>query len=97
MPTETGATAPTRKTSPRKFFSCNPQQDMLFSVREGIPADDALEMASCFLASALDIASDVAQDEQGDRMWGAYYLIKMAKEVVDAAVSAVQDEERNHG
>lgn len=92
-----GATAPTRKTSPRKFFSCNPEQDMLFAVREGIPATDALEMASCFLASAQDITAEVAQDERGDRIWGAFYLIKMAKAVVDAAVGAVQDEERNHG
>lgn len=93
----TGAIAPTRKTSPHQFFSCNPEQDMLFAVREGLPATDALEMALCFLASAQDITEEVAQAEHDDRIWGAFYLIKMAMAVVDAAVGAVMDEERNHG
>lgn len=85
---DAGADARARKTSPHHFLPCNHFQDMLFSVRAGVPIGHALEMASCFLAAAQDIAGDAAQAAEGGRMWGAYYLIAMAKAAVDASVEA---------
>lgn len=85
---DAGADARARKTSQHHFLPCNHHQDMLFSVRAGVPVGDALEMASCFLAAAQDIAADAAQAVDGGRMWGAYYLIAMAKAAVDASVDA---------
>ncbi len=63
------------------FFRCTPNGDNLFTVREGVPADAALEQASCFLASARESAYSAAHPE-------AAYLIEMAKGIVDAVSAA---------
>ena len=56
----------------------------LFQVNPGVDASLALEHASLFLAAAYDMASDAAQDEPGDTLWGMACLIEMAKSVVDS-------------
>lgn len=89
-----------RTTTSIPFESINPAGEMLFAVRPGVKATDALEVASCYMASARDFAEHLAQElsEGGhnDRVWAAYYLINMAKAVLDSAIGTVFDEDRNH-
>jgi hypothetical protein len=95
--TAQGAAAPVRKTQLYPFFSCNPARDALFAVREGVPALDALQQASCFLEAARDAAySSASSDEPLNAMWATAYLVDVAKAVVDAAIDAMYDEERGH-
>ncbi len=94
MTTQTpGASAPiTTRTS---FTRINAAGDLLFEVRPGVPAVDALEMASCYMASARDMASDCAQaysGDQPDHFWAAFYLIEMAKAVLDASIKTLIQE-----
>lgn len=77
-----------RKTRALPFFRYGRPQDMLFAVREGVPVTDALECASFLLAAAHDIGAEVAQSEEGGRVWGVCHLIAMAKATVGAAVAA---------
>ncbi|MFA7240850.1 MAG: DUF3077 domain-containing protein [Sulfuricellaceae bacterium] len=86
------ASTPKHQTADYPFFSCNLQKDKLFSVREGIPLEGALEQASLFLDSAQAIAG-IAEDVTPAVVYGAAYLIEMAKAVVDATVYAVHAEE----
>lgn len=97
--TAKGATAP-RTTTFVSFEEINPEGDMLFAVRPGVSATDALERASCYMASARDnvaqLALELSEGGHNDRVWAAYYLMNMAKAVLDAATRAVYEEERNH-
>jgi len=86
------AATPKRQTAGYPFFSCNTRQDKLFSVREGIPLEGALEQASLFLESAQAIAG-IAEDVTPSVVYGAAYLIEMAKAIVDATVYTVHAEE----
>ncbi|MFA7239666.1 MAG: DUF3077 domain-containing protein [Sulfuricellaceae bacterium] len=91
--TPSPATAtPKHQTADYPFFSCSPQKDKLFSVREGIPQEGALEQASLFLESAQAIAG-IAEDVTPAVVYGAAYLIEMAKAIVDATVYAAHAEE----
>ena len=92
-PIHAGATAPKRVTAQHPFFSCSPNGAPLFSVRPNIPLDDAIDIASCFLASALDTVEQVAQNVGGDLIHGAVYLIEMSKAVVDSAAGSVMRQE----
>jgi len=83
---------PMCKTAGYPFFLCNLQKDRLFCVREGIPLEGALEQASLFLESAQAIAG-VAEEVVPEAIYGAGYLIEMARAVVDAAVSAIHAED----
>ena len=64
------------------FYEYSSSQKPLFSVMPGVPANGALEAASCFLAAARDCAYS---GEQGITS-AAAYLIEMAKAVVDSLV-----------
>ncbi|HRQ66555.1 MAG TPA: DUF3077 domain-containing protein [Xanthomonadaceae bacterium] len=79
--TAQGAPAP-RTTTSLPFERINPAGEMLFAVRPGVQATDALEMASCYMASARDcaeqLARELSEDGHNDRVWAAYYLINMA-------------------
>ena len=68
------------------FFSCNPAQTNLFSVCPGVPATDALNMASSFLDVARDAAYGATDDGSGNSGCAAAYLIAMAKAVIDAVI-----------
>lgn len=92
MSESNSAQAPTRVTAQHPFFSCNPSGDQLFSVRENISATDALEQASCFMAAARHATYQAADDANSEAVFGAAYLIEMAKAVLDAAIVAIAKE-----
>ena len=79
-----GATASIRATRAYDFFSCNPEGDCLFSVRAGIPAGDALEMASCFLDVARSASRQRGEEGGGASEYAADHLITLAKALIDA-------------
>lgn len=87
-PTTSGTSSPRRVTAQHPFFSCCPNGTALFSVRPDVSLDDALDLASCFLASARDAAYEVADASGGSSAFSAAYLIEMAKAVVDASAMA---------
>lgn len=74
---------PAAITARHAFLSCNVDQAHLFSVNPGVPADDALAMASCLLGDALRAmeADDAAMS------YAAHRLVQMAKAVVDSVTT----------
>ena len=64
------------------FYKYSSSQKNLFSVLPGVPANGALEAASCFL----DVARDCAYSGEGNFSNAAAYLIEMAKAIVDSLV-----------
>lgn len=90
-----GATAP-RVTARLPFARANAVGDFLFEVRPGVPAIDAMELASCYMASARDLAAACAAETEGDtpdHLWGAYYLIELAKAALDSSIATLSNEE----
>ena len=77
-----------RTTCAIPFSQFNPDGDTLFSVRAGIPHDDALEQASCLLSIALNSLGRVAQDHDSETAAGAKHLVEMAKALVDAVTNS---------
>lgn len=61
--------------------------ETLFSVRDGVPTEDALNQASTFLAAARTAAYEA--DENADLGYAAAYLIEMAKHLVDSAIESI--------
>lgn len=97
MATRTQGASAQSYTAKHPFNRCNHAGHLLFEVRAGVPAIDALETASCFMTSARDIAAEVAGNAEGENpnhYWGAFYLIEMAKAVLDSAISAMHEERR---
>ena len=92
------ATAPASSTTESKpFFSCAPDGQPLFTVREGLPAMDALDQVSTFLAAAKDaatLAACEADGTEGGTMWACVYIIDMAKATLDATTSGMAREAR---
>ena len=79
-------------TVPVSFFPCNPEQTNLFSVRAGISALDALQMATSFLDVARDAAAySAGGDDSGNSGVAAAYLITMSKALVDSVVSGINE------
>lgn len=59
---------------------------MLFSINAGMPADIALEHASCLLACVHDLtAALVDGSSKGSEAAAIQYLAEMAKALVDAS------------
>lgn len=97
-----GTSAPSRVTSHLPFFGCNASRDCLFSVRPGVPLNDALETASCLLKSArgaiiarkglesVQAASTSPNATPDDRsaIHGAAYLVEMPKGIIDSLKTA---------
>lgn len=71
-----------RTTDATGFYEYSSSQKPLFSVIPGVPANGALEAASCFLAAARDCAYLGEENTSS----AAAYLIEMAKAVVDSLV-----------
>lgn len=71
-----------RTTDATGFYEYSASQKNLFSVVPGVPANGALEAASCFLAAARDCAHSGEENISS----AAAYLIEMAKAVVDSLV-----------
>lgn len=69
------------------FFPSGIGDGKLFDVREGVPIPDALNQASCFLASAKTAAYEA--DENADFGYAAAYLIELAKALVDSAIESI--------
>lgn len=76
------------KTTALNFFKATPEGLNLFSVAEGVPLENALQWASCFLESAIDSMRLVA-DENGD-VFPALYLVQMAKAVINASSGVIE-------
>lgn len=70
------------------FSQYNCAGDTLFSVRAGIPHDDALEQASCLLSIALESLGHVIRDHDSETAGGAKRLVEMAKALVDAVTGS---------
>lgn len=89
-----------RKLAPVNFFSCTADQDALFTVRDDAPVKEALEITQCLVSSARDAAITAAEALDGDQphsLWATAYLLEIAVAVLEAAVSGIHTEERNHG
>ena len=71
-------------TKSSQFFSCG--SGNLFSVNPGVPVDDALEQASSFLCSALDLGRESADSEVD---YSALYLVEMAYALLSACILPV--------
>lgn len=87
----TTPSAPVPRLAQHPFFSCNPEQERLFSVCEGVSILDALNQVSCFLASAQSAAESADGGDAG-LIWAAAYLIEMSKSIVDSAISGLVKE-----
>lgn len=88
---------PIRFTKKHPFFSCNFNNQSLFTVRKDIEIDDALSQASCFLASALKISEELAIEQNSEVAWAANYLIEISKALIDSASHQYEIEGQNHG
>lgn len=93
-----GASAPTpqRVTKHHRFFQVNLRGDLLFCVREDIPAANALEQASNFLDAAVAAVYQAAEASDTAVAYAAAYLTEMAKAIVDAAVIAIGQEQKTN-
>jgi hypothetical protein len=82
-----------RTTSPFSFRPCDSDHTPLFSVRDGVPLDAALEMAGSILSSARDAAetAGLAARDDAASIWATFYLVDMALAVVNAAISATME------
>ena len=63
-------------------FSLDACSFKLFSVNGGLPADQALEAASCYLDVAIRLA--VTGNDNNANPWAMRYLAGMAKALVDS-------------
>jgi len=88
-------TARNRKTRFHTFFSCNPQQDALFAVNGNLDVDEALQIASCMLASANGVATSMAEEIDSNAAWAVQYLLEMSSAIVDAAIAGMRDEKKS--
>ena len=81
-------TSPRAATAAHPFFPYNASRQKLFAVRPGIPAEDALNMAS----NLLDVAGTCADEGDGTANLSnaAGYLTTMAKAIIDALVSGIE-------
>lgn len=58
----------------------------LVSVNAGMPAEEALNRASCILGTVIDLAMNVGDDGiRGSEAFAIQYLAEMAKALVDAS------------
>lgn len=83
------------KTTAHNFFAATPEGITLFSVAEGVPLENALEWASCFLESAIDSMRLIAE-ENGD-VFPSLYLVQMAKAVINASSGAIENQSMEKG
>lgn len=68
-------------TAAEKFLSCNSKEAKLFSVNPGVPAVNALEMATCFLDDALN-----AMGIEENPCFAAQRCIEFARAVIDSVI-----------
>ena len=92
--TTQGTQAPKFTTARHAFERANAAGDMLFEVRPGVSAIDALHCASCYLSAANESVYQAAEESHSESIYGSALLVKMAKAVVDAAITAIHNEEK---
>lgn len=83
-------------TSAKKFFKINCEHS-IFQVIPGVPAQDALEQASCYLEASFEVLMN--NSEPSELNFAAAHLIEMAKALVDSITSSLAKDksEVNHG
>ena len=69
-------------TAPESLFHSD-----LCQIRAGIPAEEALQEASTFLASARNIAWAIQSENHSDLPYAAVCMIDLAKGLIDATLS----------
>lgn len=77
-------------TAPKSLFHSD-----LCHIRAGIPAEEALQEASTFLASARNIAWAIQSENHSDLPYAAVCMIDLAKGLIDATLSG--SIEKNQG
>jgi hypothetical protein len=92
--TSQGTQTPRFTTARHAFEHANAAGEMLFEVRQGVSAFDALQCASNYLAAALESVYQSADRSGDESMHGSALLVKMAKAVVESALDAIHNEER---
>lgn len=90
-------TKPIRITKEHPFFSCSVDSQSLFKITQGIELDDALNQASCFLASTLKITEDLAFENDSAQAWAAHYLVEISKAIVDSLLKNQMQETVKNG
>lgn len=81
----------TGKTSFGNYGSVNKP---LFSIKAGVPIEEALEHASCLMGCIRDLTPiDSVDSDAGTRAWSAHYLSAMAKALIDDAVNSMHEQE----
>jgi DUF3077 family protein len=94
---EQAAAPASRTTVSNPFFACQTDGQNLFTVREGVPAMEALEQVSTFLSAAKDAATLAACEADGTEsgaMWSCVFIIEAAKATLDATTSGIAREAR---
>lgn len=86
--TTTGSPSPA-VTRSIPFHTCSPSQSKLFAVLPGVPLSDALEAASCTLASVLSAARCSAVEHDDEILHGAVFQLEAAKAIVDSVDAAL--------
>jgi hypothetical protein len=81
-------------TARQAFERANAAGDMLFEVRPGVSAIDALHCASSYLSAANESVYQAAEKSGDEAIFGSALLVKMAKAVVDAAINAIKNNEK---
>lgn len=84
MTNDTNRLGKKAKTAATSGFAVGGGKTELLQVKEGIPASDALDMASVMLAAALPIIYDAAHDLDSNKAHGACYLVETAKGILDS-------------
>lgn len=88
--TPQGATA-SLKTVSSKFFQANSSGQQLFAVVDGVPVEDALNWASCLIASVIDTLESLADEHGGEpQFFTAMYVAQMAQAAVNASNLALK-------
>ncbi len=83
----------TPKTAANSFGSYNADDDNLFQVRQGVPAVDALESASCSLCAVIQLTYDLSELHNVPAFTAVAHLAESAKAIVDAATKGLMESE----
>lgn len=76
-------------TCESSFFPCNPQREDLFQVRDGVPAIDALQMASSMLEASIAGVFSMAEEVEGCEGYASAYSLQFVKGLVDSVLGGL--------
>jgi len=79
--------------NPLPYFSAAGRPTALFTIADTVDARQILEVASGFLASAIELGIEGAGMQDNGR-WAIVYLAEMAKAIVDTVVDRDVDKDR---